>query len=155
MKNHQQIDFLAKMAKKVEKNDQNAKKSNFFVRTSFPPDFLLVKIGRLVLRSGDDEVLGDDDHFIIPRRLSSPAGDDRAMTIHLQKTCTLKKIRIFENHQKNDLNPCISYVFFMLMTVPASKPSQNHPKTWFLQFFTKNPIFIKTKNGHETFIILR
>ena len=37
---------------------------------------------RLALRSGDDEVLGDDDHFIIPRRLSSPAGDDRGMMIH-------------------------------------------------------------------------
>ena len=39
-------------------------------------------MGRLALRSGDDEVLGDDDHFIIPRRLSSPAGDDRGMMIH-------------------------------------------------------------------------
>ena len=39
-------------------------------------------LDRPVLRSGDDEVLGDDDHFIIPRRVSSPAGDDRGMIIH-------------------------------------------------------------------------
>ena len=33
------------MAKKVEKNSQNAKKSKFCVRTAFQPDFFLVKIG--------------------------------------------------------------------------------------------------------------
>ena len=31
------------MEKKNQKNSQNAKKSNFFVRTTFQPDFLLVK----------------------------------------------------------------------------------------------------------------
>ena len=35
------------MANKNQKKIQNAKKSKFFVRTSLPPDFLLVKIGFL------------------------------------------------------------------------------------------------------------
>ena len=39
-------------------------------------------LGRPGSSRGDDEVLGDDDHFIIPRLASSPAGDDRGMMIH-------------------------------------------------------------------------
>ena len=42
-KNTPKIGFLAKMTKKIRKNHQNAKKSKFFVRTSFPPYFLLFK----------------------------------------------------------------------------------------------------------------
>ena len=54
--NHQKIEIFKKMTKYIEKNSQNAKKSNFCVRTSFPRTFCLQICSPKPVRGGSPEV---------------------------------------------------------------------------------------------------